>query len=33
MKVNDQIQIKRQKEVALINVCAVEASTFANQEK
>lgn len=33
MEVNEQIQIKRQKEIALISVCTVEETTFANQEK
>lgn len=33
MEVNKQIQIKRQKEIALISVCAVEETMFANQEK
>lgn len=33
MEVNEQIQIKRQKEIALISVCTVDETTFANQEK
>lgn len=33
MEVNEQIQIQGQKEVALINVCAAEETTFALREK